>query len=69
MICEIEMKSETVDELFEFVSVLGYNFYLFQDNYLIRIQKEDLINFNGAPNFLLVHESINFNVNGNLAKI
>jgi FkbM family methyltransferase len=57
VICEIEMNSEISDELYDFVSSLGYIFYLFQNNFLIRTKKVDFISLKGAPNFLLVHES------------
>jgi len=69
LVCEIEMKNETINELFEFISGLGYDFYLFQNNYLIKTKKEDLINFSGAPNFLVIHESLNITGAGNIAKI
>ena len=57
VICEIETDSESINELFDLVTSVGYSFYFFNNNFLFKIKKSDFKYFKGAPNFLLLHES------------
>lgn len=57
IICEIEMNSEYLRELYNLLVSLNYSFYIFQNDFLIKIKEIDFKNFKGAPNFLLIHET------------
>lgn len=69
IICEIEMNSDYLKELYNLLVSLDYSFYIFQNDFLLKIKEIDFKKFKGAPNFLLVHETydikdLEFNILG-----